>query len=252
MIVGKSFSPFLVVDVPMGFDDVTGRGHRVGLVVRSVQPDPPTLRAHPNRLVLTEAGDVPGQNRTAVALKRPFLHCLDPPGEDQRVVRKIGKLAKDLRLVDRAIDAPSELALFDPFGRDQEWQQLLGAFLSGVGGGVEGADRLNVPPRAGLANRCKVGCGIIGVTNGNNASVKFGGQGIDGIEDRLRDTADLVDEVIRSPLDRCGSAPDRRSPDQRATGLSDGGVGRRPFERVARRQLCTSVRQRSGPTMIKG
>jgi hypothetical protein len=47
----------------------------------------------------------------------------------QRVIGKIRKLAEDLRLVDRAVDAPSELALFDPFGRDEQRQQLLCDFL---------------------------------------------------------------------------------------------------------------------------
>jgi hypothetical protein len=39
------------------FDDVTGRGHRVGLVVCPVQPDPPAFTAHAHCLVLTEPGD---------------------------------------------------------------------------------------------------------------------------------------------------------------------------------------------------
>jgi hypothetical protein len=66
--------------------------------------------------------------------------------------------------------------------------------LARVGGHVEGADRLHVPTGAWLTNRREVGGGIIWVPDRDNASVDVGGQRIDGIEDRLRDSAGLIDD----------------------------------------------------------
>jgi hypothetical protein len=112
MIVGKSLSPR--GDVPMGFDDVAGGRHRVGLVVGPVQPDPPALTAHADRLVLTEPGDIPGHDGPAAAFEGSLLRCLDPLRKDQRVIGDIRELPQNFRLIDRAVDAPADLAFFDP------------------------------------------------------------------------------------------------------------------------------------------
>jgi hypothetical protein len=72
----------------------------------AVRPYPAALPAHDYGLVLTESGDIGGNERSSGTWQCALLCCLDPPRQDQRVIGKIRKLAEDLRLVDRAVDAP--------------------------------------------------------------------------------------------------------------------------------------------------
>jgi hypothetical protein len=65
--------PPLPVNVSVCFGDRTSRDHRVGFGVRSIHPRPAALTAHPDALILAEAGDVPGQYQPTVALDRPCL-----------------------------------------------------------------------------------------------------------------------------------------------------------------------------------
>jgi hypothetical protein len=80
---------------------MTSGGHGVGLVVGAVDPDPATLTAHDDGLVLAEARDVRRDDRATGTFERPLLGRLDPLGQDQRVIGKIREFAEDLRLVDR-------------------------------------------------------------------------------------------------------------------------------------------------------
>jgi hypothetical protein len=90
----QSFLPTdLVIDVAHGLGDVACRGHRVGLVVGAVDTDPAAFTAHDHGLVLSEACDVRRNDRPARTFESPFLGCLDPLRQDQRVIREIGELA---------------------------------------------------------------------------------------------------------------------------------------------------------------
>jgi hypothetical protein len=113
-------------------------------VVGAVSPDPAALTAHDHGLVLAEAGDVCRDDRAARPFECSLLRCLDPLGQDQRVVGDVGELAEHLRLVDRAGDAPAELALLNPLRRDEQRQQIFGDLLSRVRRSVEGADGFDV------------------------------------------------------------------------------------------------------------
>jgi len=59
---------------------------------------------------------------------------------------------------------------------------------------VERADRLHMPTGARFADRGEVGGAIIGVPDCDHTSVDVRCQGVDRIEDRLRDTAGFVDD----------------------------------------------------------
>jgi hypothetical protein len=66
--------------------------------------------------------------------------------------------------------------------------------FSPVYAGVSKADRFDVPARSRLADRCEVRGGIIRVPNCDDTSIDVSGQGINRVEDRLRDPAGLVDD----------------------------------------------------------
>jgi hypothetical protein len=70
----------------MALGDIAYPGHRVGLVVGAVDPDPSTLAAHDHGLVLAEARYVSGDDRTPGTFERSLLRGLDPLGQDQRVI----------------------------------------------------------------------------------------------------------------------------------------------------------------------
>ena len=64
-------------------------------MVGAVDPYPAALAAHDHRLVLSEACDVGSDNRAP----RGFLGCLDPLGQDQRVIGDVGEFAENFGLI---------------------------------------------------------------------------------------------------------------------------------------------------------
>jgi hypothetical protein len=120
-------------------------------VVGAVHPDPAALTAHDHGLVLAEAGDVGGDGWPARTRECALLSCLDPLGQDQRVIGDVGELPENLRLIDRAGDASDPLAFFDPDRIDEKGEQLIGNLLTRVCGSVESRDRDHMPARPRLA-----------------------------------------------------------------------------------------------------
>jgi hypothetical protein len=106
----------LVIDIAHGFGDVTSSGHRVGLVVRAIDPDPSALTAHDHGLVLAEASDVCRDDRTSSPFQRCFWTASIHLGKIKESSEMSGNSPKHLRLVNRARDGPTELAFLDPFG----------------------------------------------------------------------------------------------------------------------------------------